>query len=572
MKRQKELGANRAWPSWPCTLTVYLFAILILVENSLASDFINSRKSEILSTWKKEMKTPYPTNEVLLASQYFIRDVLAKNQQFVMTNEGTYWNALRSKYGGKQTSANNNSLKFLYDFNWYVFQNLKKYRVPQANNLDKFFADYLEIVNAFCNKIPDSTVIKNFFETYYTDWLVSTTYNHDYLPRLKPVLKVAFSDLPISMQLVSATTDSLERVLGEPEKNRSKIDSIIKSANSGFLKENKTYLTFNLFSGKKVAGLINAFHVGDDFHYPVKIGAEVVEMSVLKLWCIDNLSIGIAVPGYYYKKQVYIFPDNQPYAWTDFSNYFHGKKGFPFLDIFVCDTTIQSYFDNGMVSKEGFDDLMSYYKWFKTTEGSKFVDAIDRLCMPPSKFTYADWSENLEKSLLLHEVVGHGGTFYNGVMKEPEVPTFEYHVDAEFYAYILQFMYSPIQGFDLACMFSHMANPISFSNQYGEAYLRICSELLLSMNKRRDLAGKLKEWSGNNYKDSISNLTKHFREFDNLNYKERIQLCLLPLVSTLTGLSLEDRKSLLLSIYERNTKKPIPEPIIAAAARPKQQQ
>lgn len=181
-----------------------------------------------------------------------------------------------------------------------------------------------------------------------------------------------------------------------------------------------------------------------------------------------------------------------------------------------------------------------------------------------------DWLGSLEKSLSLHEVVGHGGPFYNGVIKEPEVPTFEYHVEAEFFAHVLQFMYSPIQGFDLACMFSHMANPISFSNQYGEAYLQISSELLVSISKSRDLSGKFSKLSESSNKVTISDLIKHFNDFENLNYNERIQLCLLPPVSFLAETSRDDRKSFLFAIYKRNTQKPVPEPIIATA-HPKQQ-
>jgi hypothetical protein len=561
----KELGAKKTWPSWPCVITISLFVILLFLSNANASDFLNSRKMSVLDKWKKEIKTPYPTTEVLLATRYFIRDVLAENQQFIMTNDGSYWNALRAKYGGKQSQLKNKPLERLYDFNWYVFQDLKKYREPKPDNLKQFFTDYLGIVDLFCNKIPDSTKVYNFFETYYTDWLVSATYNRDYLPRLKPVLNKGIADLPKGMQALVNMMDSLEGLLKEPEKHRARIDSTIKSANNGFLKNDKYYLTFNLFSGKQIAGLINAFRIEDDFRYPVKIGKDTVEMAVLKLRCIDNLSLSIAVPGYYYKKQVFIFPENQPYAWSDFSAFFKGTKDFPFLDLFVCDTTIQSYFDHGMISQSGYDELMGYYSWLKTSNGHLFVDAINRMCNPPMKLTYNGWLDNLEKSLLLHEVVGHGGTFFNGVIKEPDVPTFEYHVDAEFYAYVLQFLYSPIQGFDLACMFSHMANPLSFSNQYGDAYLNICNELLISIDKNKDLTKYLKKWAGANSKDTITNLIKNFKAYGNLDYKKRIQNCLMPLVSFLNELSLDERKSLLNSIYFRNTKKPIPEPIIAAA-------
>jgi hypothetical protein len=180
------------------------------------------------------------------------------------------------------------------------------------------------------------------------------------------------------------------------------------------------------------------------------------------------------------------------------------------------------------------------------------------------KLSYNNWLDNLEKSLLLHEVVGHGGTFINGVIKEPDVPTFEYHVDAEFFTYVLQFMYSPIQGFDLACMFSHMANPVSFSNQYGKAFLKICDELLISIDTDKDLSNNLKKWAGANSEDTISNLIKNFKEYENLNYRERIQYCLVPLVSFLNELSIDKKKSLFNSIYFRNTKKSIPEPIKVA--------
>jgi len=135
MKRQKELGANRTWPTWPCNLTFSVLVILLSLGNGNASDFLNFQKAEILNTWKKGMKNPYPTNEVILATQYFIRDVLAENQLFAMITDGSYWNALRIKYGGKQTSLKNNPLNFLYDFNWYIFQDLKKYHGPKPDNL-----------------------------------------------------------------------------------------------------------------------------------------------------------------------------------------------------------------------------------------------------------------------------------------------------------------------------------------------------------------------------------------------------------------------------------------------------
>jgi hypothetical protein len=110
-----------------------------------------------------------------------------------------------------------------------------------------------------------------------------------------------------------------------------------------------------------------------------------------------------------------------------------------------------------------------------------------------------------------------------------------------------------------------MANPLSFSNQYGDAYLNICNELLVAMDKNKDLSKNLKKWAGANSKDSITNLIKNFKGYGNLDCKKRIQYCLMPLVLFLNELSLNERNSLLNSIYFRNTNKPIPEPIIATA-------
>lgn len=317
--KKKIFIAKITWPSWRCEIAVYLFVILLFLSNANASEFLNSRRRAVLDNWKKEMKTTYPTTEVLLATRYFIRDVLAENQQFIMTSDGSYWNILRAKYGGKQPHLINKPLEGFYDFNWYIFNDLKNYRELKPNNLKQFFTDYLGIVDLFCNKITDSTLVINFFETYYTDWLVSATYNREYLPRLKPVLKKAIADLPKGMQSINGMLDSLESILKQPEKHRAIIDSTIKFANNGFLKSAKCYLTFNLYSGKQIAGLINAFYIDDDFRYPLKIGKDTIEMGVLKLRCIDNLSQSIAVPGYYFKKQVFNFPENQPYAWRDFT-------------------------------------------------------------------------------------------------------------------------------------------------------------------------------------------------------------------------------------------------------------
>jgi hypothetical protein len=92
--------------------------------------------------------------------------------------------------------------------------------------------------------------------------------------------------------------------------------------------------------------------------------------------------------------------------------------------------------------------------------------------------------------------------------------------------------------------------------------LQICSELLVSISNNKDHEHNLKKLTGNSNKDSIVDLVKHFKEFENLNYKERIQLCLLPLVSFLSETSQDERKLLLNAIYNRKTKKTIPEPII----------
>lgn len=71
------------------------------------------------------MKSSYPPKEVLLTTRYFIRDVIAENQKFLMTNEGVYWDAIRAKYGGKHAQIEDGLLENLYDFNCYIFHELK---------------------------------------------------------------------------------------------------------------------------------------------------------------------------------------------------------------------------------------------------------------------------------------------------------------------------------------------------------------------------------------------------------------------------------------------------------------
>jgi predicted methyltransferase len=87
---------------------------------------------------------------------------------------------------------------------------------------------------------------------------------------------------------------------------------------------------------------------------------------------------------------------------------------------------------------------------------------------------------------------------------------------------------------------------------------------LISIDTDKDLSSNLKKWAGATSEDTISNLIKNFKEYENLNYSERIQYCLLPLVSFLNELSIDKKKSLFNSIYFRNTKKSIPEPIKVA--------
>lgn len=561
MIKINELGIKKPRYSIPYNLIFILIACISFNLN--ASSFHEARKNAALRRWKKEMKSSYPPKEVVLTTRYFIRDVIAENQQFVMTNEGVYWDAIRARYGGKKAHFEDEPLEHLYDFNWYIFHELKKYREATVSNSKKFFRDYISIIDHFCNNLNDTDVINHFFETYYTDWLISATYQRENLPRLKPLLQQAISDLPENLRGIGSTLDSLEKLVSEPQKNFTKIDLVIKSANSKYLKNNKYYLTINFFSGKQIAALINVFQIDDDFQYPVKLGQNTIKLNVLKLICVDNLSHTISVPGYYYKKKVFIFPNNQIYRWSDFSEYFKGNKSFPLLDLFVCDTTIQSYYDNGMVTKSGFNKLMIYHAWLKTGEGKIFVKRIEKLAKPATVLSYSEWLEKTEISLLLHEVIGHGGTFSNGVIKEPDVPTFNYHVDAEFFAYLLQYAYSHIQGFDLACMFPRMSDPVTFSHQYGEAYLKICSELLKTFIGEKELSKQFKNWSKKNDTPNLKTVLRNFKRFESFSYQDRIKMCLLPLVAFLNEFNQEEIKKMFLTIYFRNTDKLIPEPMIS---------
>ena len=162
---------------------------------------------------------------------------------------------------------------------------------------------------------------------------------------------------------------------------------------------------------------------------------------------------------------------------------------------------------------------------------------------------------------MLHEAIGHGGTCYNGTLKEPALPTFENNVDAEFYAYLLEFIYSPVQGFNLACMFSDMANPLSFPDRYGDAYLKICNELLVSMEKNQGLSDRFNNRAKAGDKIMISGLAGNFGKYEKFNCKARVKGCLLPLISFLNELNREERTDLFRSVYSRNTDKPIPEPV-----------
>ncbi len=533
---------------------------LFCAPSVFASSFHLSRKAAALKRWKKEMEESYPTKEVLMTTRYFVRDVAANNQQYIMTMEGEYWDIIRSRYGGKSANVDRPELQHLYDFNWYVFHELKKYREATVSNSDQFFRDYLGVVDEFCESVSSEYVVQYFFEAYYVDWLVTASYQRQNLARVLPVVREAIKDLPQNIQPIQSMLDTLTELLSDISKNRDAILDVLSVANGTFLKSEGLHLTGNFFVGRKDAVLVNAFRVLEDFRYPVKIAADTLDMAVLSLKCIDNLSHGIAVPGYYYKKQVFIFPDNQLHSWDDFVQYFEGKARFPLLDLFVCDTTIKSYLDNGMISQSAYREMMSLHSSLTSAQGRKFVEAVDKLAKPDKALGYPEWKAETRRSLLMHEVVGHGGTFVNGVTEASEAPTFKYHVDAEFYAYLLQFLYSNIRGFDLACMFSFMANPITFSHQNGNAYLRICRELAESItnNKVHKKAygtfGKQKNYP------NIENLRKNLDRFESLGYQERIDSSLLPLVGYLNTIDAAAQEKMFRTIYSRNTAMPIPEP------------
>lgn len=534
-------------------------------SSAFSSSFHKSRKAAILRRWKKEMKTLYPPKEVLMTTRYFIRDVAAKNQQYIMTNEGEYWDIIRSRYGGKSASAKRPELQHLYDFNWYVFHELKKYREATVSNSDKFFQDYLAVVDEFCESVSPEYIVQYFFEAYYVDWLVAATYQRQNLPQIMPVVKQAINDLPRSVQPIQATLDTLSSLLADGRKNRQAVLDLLSAANATFLKSEGLYLTGNFVSGRKDAVLINAFHVLEDFAYPVKIAGDTITMTVLSLDCIDNLSHGIAVPGYYYKRKVFIFPDNQMHSWDDFARYFEGKAVFPLLELFVCDTTIQSYLDNGMITQSAYREMMSLHSWLKSGQGRKFVDAVGELAKPDNSLGLSEWKAETRRSLLIHEVVGHGGTFANGAITASVAPTFEYHVDAEFYAYLLEFLYSNIRGFDLACMFSFMSNPITFSHQYGDAYLRICREIAKKIGSDKNQKKKYKAFAKQKGHPNIKMLLKNLDRFESLCYQERISTALLPLVGYLNTVEVAAQDRMLKAIYSRNTAMPIPEPVEVGA-------
>ena len=113
MIQNNELGIMKKWPSIPYKLVFII--IICLCINLSASSFHEARKTAALRRWKKEMKSPYPPKEVILTTRYFIRDVIAENQKFLMTNEGVYWDAIREKYGGKQAQIEGGPLEHLYD-------------------------------------------------------------------------------------------------------------------------------------------------------------------------------------------------------------------------------------------------------------------------------------------------------------------------------------------------------------------------------------------------------------------------------------------------------------------------
>jgi hypothetical protein len=276
---------------------------------------------------------------------------------------------------------------------------------------------------------------------------------------------------------------------------------------------------------------------------------------------MDNLNLSVGAAGYYYKKKVFIFTENQPYALNDFDAFFKGAKDFPFFDLFVSDAEIISSYKNRAIKKPVFDELMAFHLWLNNGDGKSFVNEIKTISKPPFNVTYAGWIESLDISILLHEAIGHGGTYYNKTMKESALPTFENPVDAEFYAYLLEFIYSHVQGFNLACMFSDMADPSSFTDRYGDAYLKICNELLVSIEKNRDLSDRFNNRAKTGDKITISSLADNFRKYEKLNCKARIKGCLLPLISFFNELNQEERTDLFRSVYFRNTDKPIPEPV-----------
>jgi hypothetical protein len=542
------------------TLLLIVSLLLLLPLYSYpASTFPQASANAILKQWRVETKTPLPTPEVLLTAQYFIRNVMAENQQYVITNSSQFWNAVRGRYGGRFAGQKDSCLKHLYDFDWLVVHELEKHEALSIENFKPFFSDYLSILDIFCRPLTDSTRIAFFFGTYYSDWLVMATYQHDDLPKFKPVFYQEISDLPKNLSGLRPVFDSLETVLEHSVSNSKKIMQLISQTNKTILEKYAVYLTVNFTSGDKPAALINAFGILDRFQYPVKIGRDTIAMDIYKLRCIDNLTLGIAVAGYYYNKTVCLFPENELSAVPIFKSYFSRNKRFPFLEYFFPLKTIESLWEQGAITLNGYRELKSYYQWLNDKNGNEFITQIERLSNSTKEASSKNREADVAKSTLLHEAVGHGGTYANGAVKSQDLPTFEHHVEAEFYAYLLEFLYSPMQGFDMTCMFSRMANPITFYDQYGTAFLRICKELLLCIEKDPNLSRRYCSLHGRNG-DIFKQALKSIDDFETLGFVERVRTVLLPMVSFLNCLTIDERRRLMASVYQRNTSKPIPEP------------
>lgn len=535
--------------------------LLVPFYSGAASNFQQNSANEILKRWRAETKTSYPKPEVLLTAEYFIRNVIAENQQYVITNSSQYWNAVRGRYGGRFAGQKDSCLKYLYDFDWLVVHELEKHRTLSIENFKPFFTDYLSILDILCKPLADSTRIAFFFGTYYSDWLVMATYQHEELLKFKPVLYQEIADLPKSLSRMRQFCDTLEMVLEQPVPNSKQIVSLISQMNKTILDKCNIYLTVNYTSGDKPAALINAFKILDRFHYPVKIARDTIFMDVYKLRSVDNFTLSICVAGYYYNKTVCLFPENELSSIPVFKAYFSQAKGFPFFDYFFPLRTIESLWTQGMITLNGYRELKNYYQWLNNKKGNDYVAQIERLAKSTEGVSGKNWIADVAKSTLLHEAVGHGGTYANGVIKSPDLPTFEHHVEAEYYAFLLEFLYSPNQGFDLACMFSHMANPITFSDQYGEAYLRICEEMYRIIEKDPLLSRQYRCLPMRN-EVVISQAINNVKNFTASGFIDRINNSLLPLVSFLNNLSVQDRRKLLLKIYQSNTNKPLPEPIL----------